>query len=121
VKLALSLAVVIALTLGSAGLLPGQTPGDAKTPARKATRNVIGTVRSSSPDTVVVTGREKGKDAEWTFAVDVTTDIRKGSKAIVPTSIKPGDGVQVRFVERNGRAVAEWIRVREVRKEASTK
>jgi uncharacterized cupredoxin-like copper-binding protein len=80
--------------------------------AKQATRNVSGTVRSASPDVVVVSGRDKGKDAEWTFAVDTTTNIRKGSTAIVPGDLKAGDAVQVRYVERDGKAVAHSIMVK---------
>jgi hypothetical protein len=113
-----SLAVAVALVIGSASLLLAQSSGPAKSAAKKASRKVSGTVRSSSPDIVVVSGRDKGKDAEWTFAVDPTTNIRKGSKAIVPGDLKAGDAVQIRFVERDGKAVAQSIVVKGPRKDA---
>jgi hypothetical protein len=69
-------------------------------------------VKSSSLDTVVVAGRDKGKDAEWTFAVEPTTDIRKGAKSIVAGDLKPGDAVQVRFIEQDGKATARSIVVK---------
>jgi hypothetical protein len=94
-----------------------QAAARASTPAKKAARNVSGTVRSSSDEAVVVTGRDMGKDAEWTFAVEPTTPIRKGTKAIVSRDLRPGDTVQVRFVERDGKALVESIRVREGRRE----
>jgi len=79
---------------------------------------VSGTVRSASADTVVVAGRDKGKDAEWTFAVEPVTNIRKGSKAIVAGDLRAGDPVYVRYVERDGKATAESIVVKAPRKEA---
>jgi hypothetical protein len=121
VKLLLSSVATVVLVLGNA-ILPAQPQPEAKAGTVKgAARTVTGTVRSSSADAVVVTGRDRGKEAEWTFAVEPRTTIRKGSKSIVSADLKPGDGVQVRFVERNGKAHAESIRVKEVRKEAAKK
>ena len=122
------LALVLAVTVATAGLAVAQTGTAAPTldkktdkPAAKATRNINGTVRSASADTVVVAGREKGKEAEWTFAVEPTTNVRKGSKSIMAGDLKPGDAVNVRFVERGGKAMAESIIVRTPRKEATKK
>ena len=110
------------LIIFTSGVLHAQTPAPApadrkETVANKATRNVSGTVRSSSNETVVVAGRDKGKDAEWTFAVEPTTNIRKGSKSITAGDLKSGDAVQVRFVEREGKALAESILVKAAKKE----
>lgn len=117
-------AIALIFSLGFAGHSPTEAspePKVAQAQTPKATaRSVSGTVRSSSPDTVVVTGREKGKESEWTFAVEPTTNIRKGSKAIVASDLKPGDGVDVRFVERNGKPHVEMIRVN-VRGQAAVK
>jgi hypothetical protein len=113
----LPLAAAVALAIGSASIVLAQTPTPAKSAVKKATRSVSGTVRSASPDFVVVSGRDKGKDAEWTFAVGTTTNIRKGSKAIVPGDLKAGDAVQVRYAERDGKAVAESIVVKGPRKD----
>ena len=123
------LALVLAVTVATAGLAVAQTGTAAPTldkkktekPAPKATRNINGTVRSASADTVVVAGREKGKEAEWTFAVEPTTNVRKGSKSIMAGDLKPGDAVNVRFVERGGKAMAESIVVRTPRKEETKK
>lgn len=118
-----SVAIVLALTTGAAPLTHAQTAATpapekkADTPAaKKATRNVSGTVRSAAADTVVVAGRDKGKDAEWTFAIEPTTNIRKGGKSIVAGDLKPGDAVQVRYLERDGKAQAESILVKGPRK-----
>ena len=81
-------------------------------PSKAPVRNVSGTVKSSSQEMVVVAGRDKGRDAEWTFAVEPTTDIRKGGKSIVARDLKPGDVVQVRFTEADGKAMARSIVVK---------
>jgi hypothetical protein len=124
VRLLTSFAITLALSLGHAASTPADASPELKSAQAQApkatTRSVSGTVRSSSPDTVVVTGREKGKDSEWTFAVEPTTNIRKGTKAIVASDLKPGDGVDVRFVERNGKPHVEMIRVN-VRGQAAVK
>ena len=62
---------------------------------------------------LVVAGRDKGRgDAEWTFAVEPTTNIRKGGKSIIAGDLKPGDSVQVRFTEQGGKAMARSITVK---------
>jgi hypothetical protein len=90
----------------------GAAPSQKKVDAKKATRSVSGTVKSSSPEAVVVAGHDKGRDAEWTFAVEPTTFIRKGSKSITARDLKAGDVVQVRFSEMEGKAMAQSIVVR---------
>jgi 3-dehydroquinate synthase class II len=89
------------------------TPGsETKQDAKKGTtRNVSGTVKASSPDAVVVAGKDKGQDAEWTFAVEPVTNIRKGGKSITAADLKAGDAVQVRYTEREGKAMAQSILV----------
>ena len=111
-------ALALALVLGIAGVAAAQAPTSGSTAAKKtdvqkpASRSVSGTVKSASLETVVVAGRDKGQDAEWTFAVEPTTNIRKGDKSIVAGDLKPGDVVQVRFAEQDGRAVARSILVK---------
>jgi hypothetical protein len=106
-------ALALALALGAAGVAVAQTstPGSTS-PKKTASRNVSGTVKTSSMETVVVAGRDKGKDAEWTFAVEPTTHIRKGGKSIIAGDLKPGDAVQVRFTEQGGKAMARSIVVK---------
>ena len=116
-----SFVIAVALGLGPSTVLPVHAAPESQASPKSPSRNVTGTVRSSSADTVVVAGRDKGKDSEWTFAVEPTTDIRKGSKAIIAADLRPGDGVSVRFVERNGKAHAEWIRVKDTRKHPAKK
>ena len=112
------LALVCLSVLGVGALAEAQTAtpssiGSTKGASKSATRTVSGTVKSSSQDMVVVVGRHQGKDAEWTFAVEPTTNIRKGGKSIVASDLKSGDVVQVRFSEQAGKPLATSIRVKE--------
>lgn len=82
--------------------------GDKKMPAK----NANGTVKSASADSVVVAGKDKGKDAEWTFAVEPKTKIKKGGKDISAGDLKAGDSVHVRYMDHDGKSVAQTINVR---------
>ena len=111
-KMLVALGLALAL-LGAAGFAAAQTPTSGSTSAKKTVpRHVNGTVKSSSMEAVVVAGRDKGRDAEWTFAVEPTTNIRKGGKSIVAGDLKQGDAVQVRFTEQGGKAMARSIVVK---------
>ena len=93
----------------------GEKSGDMKKPAEKkkmAAKNANGTVKSASADSVVVAGKEKGKEAEWTFAVDAKTSIRKGGKSITAPDLKSGDAVHVRYSDAEGKAVAQSVTVK---------
>lgn len=79
---------------------------------KMASKNASGNVKSSGPDSVVVAGKEKGKEAEWTFAVDSKTKIKKGGKDITAADLKSGDAVQVKYMEHGGKAVAQTITVK---------
>ena len=111
-------ALALALVLGISGVAAAQAPTARSTAAKRtniqkpASRSVSGTVKSASLETVVVAGRDQGRDAEWTFTVEPTTNIRKGDKSIVAGDLKPGDAVQVRFTEQDGRAMARSILVK---------
>jgi len=100
---------------------PAQKPVDTKqkpTEAKKTTKNAHGIVKLASTDSLVVAGKEKAqgakemKDAEWTFAVDSKTAIRKSGKAITAADLKPGDQVQVRYMDQAGKATAVAIQVK---------
>src|SRR5712691_7341674 len=87
--------------------------GEKKASDKKmAAKNANGTVKSASVDSVVVAGKEKGKDAEWTFAVDAKTAIRKSGKAITAADLKPGDQVHVRYMDHEGKATAMAVQVK---------
>ena len=61
------------------------------------------------PDSLVVTGKAKGKDAEWTFAVDPKTKIRKNNKDVTAADLVAGDSVQVRYHAEGGKNVAGML------------
>lgn len=131
-KKLIALAVTVAFALGTAGLAAAQTPAAKpadtttkpadmkaaepkadKKPAKMKTKTANGTVKSASADTIVVAGKEKGKEAEWTFAVDPKTTMKKASKAVTPADLKPGDSVQVKYTDQDGKAVAQSVNVRQ--------
>jgi len=92
---------------------PAQKPAEAKPKSDvKKAKNATGTVKSASADSLVVAGKEKGKDAEWTFAVDSKTAIRKSGKAITAADVKAGDQVQVRYMDHEGKATAMAVQVK---------
>jgi len=98
---------------------PATTPTPAQKPAEmkkssevKKAKNAQGTVKAASADSLVVAGKDKGKDAEWTFAVDSKTAIRKSGKAITTADVKPGDQVQVRYMDHDGKATAMAVQVK---------
>lgn len=121
-----ALLVAIVFAVGSAGFAFAQAPAPApaekkaeeKKPGKPAemkkmpVKNANGTVKSASADSVVVAGKEKKKDVEWTFAVDAKTAIKKGSKSITAGDLKAGDSVHVRYMDMDGKAVAQAITVR---------
>lgn len=129
-----SVALLIALVfgIGFAGLAvaqtpapapatpaPATTPAPAQKPAEtkkssdmKKAKTAQGTVKAASGDSLVVAGKEKGKDAEWTFAVDSKTAIRKSGKSITAADVKPGDQVSVRYMDHDGKATAMAVQVK---------
>ena len=78
----------------------------------KKAKTAQGTVKSASGDSLVVAGKEKGKDAEWTFAVDSKTALRKSGKSITAADVKPGDQVSVRYMDHDGKATAMAVQVK---------
>jgi len=115
VKKLLALVVALVFAAGSAGVALAQTP----TPDTKADkpgamkktplRNANGTVKAASADSIVVAGKARNKEVEWTFAVDPKTSIRRGGKSITAADLKPGDSVHVRYTNMDGKAVAQSI------------
>ena len=111
-----------ALVTGVAGFAAAQTTTTAPAPApakksdkKMASKSAAGTVKSATADSIVVAGKEKGKDAEWTFGVDSKTSVKKGGKAIAAGDLKAGDSVSVRYMDHDGKAMAQAISVREAK------
>jgi hypothetical protein len=75
-------------------------------------KTASGTVKTASADSLVVAGKNQGKDAEWTFGVDAKTSIKKGDKAITAADLKAGDPVTVRYADHDGKALAQTVTVK---------
>ena len=122
-KKLLALSVALAFAVGTAGFALAQTTTapaekkaddkmEKKAEKKMPTKNASGTVKSSAADSLVVAGKEKGKEAEWTFGVDSKTTIKKGGKAITAADVKPGDSVSVKYHEMDGKAMASAVNVK---------
>src|ERR671938_437995 len=113
VKRLFALLVGVAFVAGTVGFAVAQTgtttdkkpAADTKVSDKKdtsmkkgSTKTASGTVKSASPDSIVVAGKEKGKDAEWTFAVDEKTKVKKAGKDSTAKDVTPGDKVTVRYM-----------------------
>jgi Domain of unknown function (DUF5666) len=85
--------------------------GEKKADKKMASKNANGTVKSASADSLVVAGKEKGKDSEWTFALDPKTKVKKSGKDVSASDLKAGDNVRVRYMEHDGKMVAQTITV----------
>ena len=95
---------------------PAAMPADKK----PAAHNASGTVKTAAADSIVVAGKTKGKDSEWTFSVDPKTKIRKAGKDISAADLAAGDNVSVRYHEDAGKNVADAVTVRAAKKPAET-
>jgi len=91
--------------------MKSDTKMDKKADKKPAAKNAKGTVKSASADSLVVAGKSKGKDEEWTFGVDSKTSIKKGGKSITPADVKAGDSVQVKYTEDAGKMTAQTVTV----------
>jgi hypothetical protein len=136
VKRPFALLVGIAFVAGTIGVAAAQTAAtttdkkpaaDTKmsdkkdTSAKKApTKTATGTVKSASPDSIVVAGKDKGKDAEWTFAVDDKTKVKKAGKDTMAKDLAAGDKVTVRYMDHDGKPTAMNVNVSAAKK-AETK
>ena len=86
-----------------------------KADKKPSTKSANGTVKSASADSIVVAGKEKGKDTEWTFAVDPNTKIKRAGKDAMAADIKTGDSVQVKYTEDGGKATAQSVTAKEAK------
>lgn len=132
-----TLFVAAAFVGSAAGLAFAQTgtaPAAPAAPAEKkadktdmmekkmAPRSAMGKVKSASADSLVVMGKAKGKDAEWTFALDSKTKIKKGGKDATAADLKEGELVSVKYMEHEGKNLAQAVTARaEAAKKAESK
>ena len=122
-KRALAVLAGFAFVAGTVGFAQAATTTDKKPSAdtkmdkkdasakKPATKTATGTVKSASPDSIVVAGKDKGKDAEWTFAVDDKTKVKKAGKDSMAKDVAPGDKVTVRYMDHEGKATAMNVNV----------
>lgn len=121
-KKLITLFSALAFVVGITGFVAAQTPpAEKKADAPAATKSgekkmpvktANGTVKSVTADSVVVAGKDKGKDVEWTFSINNKTQIKKAGKDVVAKDLAVGDGVNVRYMDHEGKAVASAINVR---------
>ena len=132
-KKGLAVLVTLVFMTGVAGAVLAQDkkamdamdkPADAKAMAMKA-HYASGTVKSAAADSFVVTGKEgrgkSAKEGEWTFSVDSKTTIRRAGRAINAADIQPGDWGSVKYMDHDGKAVAERVAVKPGKKMAGAK
>jgi hypothetical protein len=122
VKKLIALGVAMVFAMGTVGLAVAQdkkmdekkadTKMEKKADKKPAAKTASGTVKSASADSLVVAGKAKGKDEEWTFGVDGKTSIKKSGKSIAAADIKAGDSVQVKYTEDGGKATAQSVMVK---------
>ena len=121
-KRLIALCVALVFAMGAAGTAVAQEKKaeekksdmkmEKKAEKKPAAKTANGTVKSASADSLVVAGKAKGKEEEWTFGVDAKTAIKKGGKSITAADIKPGDSVQVKYTEDGGKATAQSVMVK---------
>jgi uncharacterized membrane protein YcaP (DUF421 family) len=112
VKRLMAVLVAVVFAVGTIGVVTAQekkTTTDDK--MKMAAKTAAGTVKSASGDSVVVAGKKQGKDAEWTFAVDAKTKVKKAGKDVAAKELKAGDPVSVQYMEHEGKAIAQTITV----------
>lgn len=113
--LAVLMAIAFASSAVSLAVAQTQKPTEEKkastTDHKMAAKSAVGTVKSSTGNSVVIAGKSQGKDTEWTFALDPKTKIRKGGQDATAADLKAGDSVSVRYMEHDGKATAQAITV----------
>ena len=134
-KRALAGIVGVAFVFASAGLVAAQSPSTTPPPAtdkkmedkkdssmKKAPHHTAsGTVKSVSPDSIVVAGKSKGKDTEWTFATNDKTKVKKGGKDVMAKDVAEGDKVTVRYMDEGGKMTAMSVSASTASKAAAKK
>ena len=109
-------AVALALTLACSAIpataqqKPGPDPARGGDRSSVGMRSVTGTVKKTTEKGLVVVGRETGqKDKEWAFALDAGTRVDAGGRSA--TELREGDPVTVTYTNRDGKIVAQSIKV----------
>lgn len=107
---ALALLVACSAIPTAAQQKPGSDSARGADPSSVGTRSVTGTVKKTTDNGFVVVGREAGqKDKEWAFALDAGTRVAAGGRSA--TELREGDAVTVTYTNRDGKIVAQSIKV----------
>ena len=130
-KRVLAAVVGIAFVFASAGFVGAQTPPpatdkkveDKKDASMKKSphHTAVGTVKTAGADNIVVGGKAKGKDTEWTFALNDKTKIKKAGKDVTAKDLAPGDKVTVRYMDQDGKMTAMAVSASTASKDAAKK
>ena len=106
----LALALACSASPAAAQQKPGPDPARAVDRSSVGTRSVTGTVKKTTDNGFVVVGREAGqKDKEWAFALDAGTRVDAGGRSAA--ELREGDAVIVTYTNRDGKIVAQSIKV----------
>ena len=116
----------------TASLVGAQTPAPATkaddkkmedkkdTSMKKAPHHTaVGTVKTAGPDNLVVAGKSKGKEMEWTFALNEKTKVKKAGKEVMAKDLAPGDKVTVRYMDEGGKMTAMTVNASAASKQAA--
>jgi hypothetical protein len=115
-----AIAGAVALTLACYAMpAAAQQPEGKSSPAaaRKDTskigvRSVTGSVKTATEKGLVVVGHEPGqKDKEWAFAFDGNTHVHADGMTRPATELREGDAVTVSYTSRDGKMVAQGVKV----------
>ena len=114
-------AATLALTLACSAIPANAQQKDAKPGtdstreadrSKLGTRSVTGTVKKATDNGFVVVGRETGqKDREWAFVLDGATRVNADGKVRAARELREGDAVTVTYTNRDGKIVAQSIKV----------
>jgi len=130
VKKLIAVFAAVALAVGTVGYAAAQEKkaeekkaggemkkADEKGEKKMKSKTAKGTVKSATADSLVVAGKEKGKDAEWTFGVDAKTTVKKGGKTAATADLAAGDSVTVKFMDHDGKMVAQSVDAKAIKAE----
>jgi 3-dehydroquinate synthase class II len=116
--------------LAAAQTTPPATKADDKkmedkkdTSMKKAPHHTaVGTVKTAGPDNnLVVAGKSKGKETEWTFATNEKTKVKKAGKEVTVKDLEPGDKVTVRYMDEGGKMTAMTVNASAAKQSAKAK
>ena len=107
---AISLALGLFLAVSGVPAVGQQKPVEEK--SRMNPRSVTGTVKAMKDGGLVVEGKDaSGKSRDYAFVLDGGTRIEHPPAAGSPRALRQGDAVAVTYAERDGKIVAESVKL----------